>query len=186
MNSSYTNKETLLSATSHSSVSRQWHLPALLLSLLLLAGGATLIFTTLSHADSQRQTLDMGLLTAGTFLLMAGCYLLAGKSKRLVYTPTGSPIQEQTLYFDRPCTPALHRILEGDFETSDTMKPTSHGSVRLTFVKSADGRFAGAQLASYESYLYVPITPAYYFTELQAEALNRHIARIKASSQAVQ
>lgn len=181
MNSSYTNKETLLTAASHHSVSRQWHLPAILLSLLLLAGGAAVIFISLSHTDHQQQTLSMSLLTVGILLLVAGGYLSAKKSRRPVYTSSGSPIQEQVLYFDRSCTSALQRMLEGDLETSENIKPASNGSIRLTLVQSADGRFAGAQLASYESYLYVPITPACYFTEMQAEALNRHIARIKES-----
>lgn len=181
MNTSYTNKEALLSAASHNAVSNQWHLSSILLALIMLTGSAVLISLSLTHPDAARETLYMALLTVGILLFIFSVYLLGRKSRRMVYSPTGSPLQKQTFYFDRPDMPILHRALEGDFSAAAPSKATSHGSIRLELVRSTDGRFAGAQLFSYESYLYTPVTPAYYFTEEEAEAWNHYAKQIEKS-----
>lgn len=121
------------------------------------------------------------LLIACAAFIIYGLYLLSNKSALRTYRPTGSEIQEKSLFFHSKQKDILLYCLEhGDFYTDQELnQATSNGSIRLDIMRSADGRFAGAQLMEFVPYNFQPASPVYYFEGHQALDLCYFIAQVK-------
>ncbi len=151
----------------------------LLSSLLLLLGISCFLFVF--RLEENDTAFPMAIMTIGAFLLLWGVFRLFWKSSSRVYQPTGSMINEKSLFFEASYEDSLREMIEhSSFDKSKASHCVSGGNLRLDFLFSCDKRFVALQLFHYVPYNYVSVTPIYYFTDAEAASVITFLSYCKA------
>lgn len=122
-----------------------------------------------------------------TFFILGGIFLLIGiflyREQRIewVYTPTGSRVKKETIFFSSKQLPLLKDSFDNEnFSLSKGIKSIHNGSVRLEVMKTEDQQFVAAQLSEFEPYAYFPISPIYYLSKEKAGDFHQFLQMSKA------
>lgn len=159
-------------AASHPDMVKCTHTTNLILSACMLLAGIMFFYLS-SRLEDATSTLGMLLLVGGTALLVFGVFCLFFKSKKVVYSPTGSEIKNKSLFFDFMHFDELAAMLKTEsFAGNKNLSIVHAGNVRMDLSVSQDKEFAAVQLFQYIPYTYNPVSPVYYFTGVSAAAFH--------------
>ena len=87
-----------LFASSYPTIEKRISVPGVVLSLIMLLAGIVL-FLLVWLCDLHTSTVSMALMVAGIALILWAVFRLFWKVNKRIYTPTGSVVEERTLYF---------------------------------------------------------------------------------------
>lgn len=147
-----------LFASSYPNIESRISVPGILLSVVILLAGIAL-FLLVCLSDLHTSTLSMALMVAGTALALWAVFRLFWKVNKRIYTPTGSVVEERTLYFGQDDLNRLVDCFENRcWERAQEARATVHGCVRMDILASKDGQFAAVQLFQYVPHTYTPVT----------------------------
>lgn len=94
-----------------------------------------------------------------------------GLFRRMVYTPTQSPVSKKEIYFAADDFTALKASIEHkQFDTLKQLHSQSDGNVRLSAFCSRDDKFAAAQVFRYQPFEFFPETEIIIFKDADAAA----------------
>lgn len=176
----YHAQEGTLFTYGHPDIKTQRNLRAILSGCTLTAISLA-AFTGTFMLQKASPALSVLALVIGAILLSYAMFLIFRKSSHKIYTPTGSAVEEKTLFFETREKAALLESLEsGEFYTSMLpLTTTTNGCIRLDVQRSMDGKFAIAQLLEYEPYTFHPVSPIYHYEHEQAMELGRYVADMR-------
>ena len=165
--------------SSHPDIVKKLILKSALLSSVYAEAGIVILIIAFVLGESFME-LSMLCLVVGIVLVALGLFRVFFCSRRDVYLPTESLVKQRVLFFDLKCEPELRRCIEsGDFTLTEPVESVSNGCVKLEVLSSADGQFVGLQLFEFIPYAYSPVTDMKYYTNQQAESINRVIRSVK-------
>lgn len=174
---SYNNDTTLFNVTNNE-IKKRTNSKQAIIAFLLLIVGLCICIIGLPYQDTQT-SLFLTIFILGLLIIGYGCIRLLSKSKELVYTKTDSRITKKTLFFDMKNLITLQRNIENSsFPIENKLESIHNGNVRMDVLMSEDGKFAGVQFFSYQSYLFAPATPIYYYHDEDAQAFQQYVAHI--------
>ncbi|MCD8030005.1 MAG: hypothetical protein LUF85_04035 [Bacteroides sp.] len=157
-------QEVTLFASQHDHVEKRLYIAGVVFSSLLAILGVVCFFVTTQLPETS-STWGMSSLVLGTAFLLTAVFCFFWKSKRLVYTPTGSMISARSMYFDPSFEERLtEAVSRGQLCPDPVWKSSVSGSVRLDVLMSEDGSFGAIQLFRYISYTYKPLTSIVYLS----------------------
>lgn len=147
-----------LFASSYPTIEKRISVPGVALSLVMLLAGIVL-FLFVWLWDLHTSTASMALMVAGIALVLWAVFRLFWKANKQIYTPTGSVVEERTLYFGQEDLNRLVDCFENRvWERAQGVRATVHGGVRMDILASKDGQFAAVQLFQYVPHTYTPVT----------------------------
>lgn len=162
---SYNNCKDLKRAVNHTSV--------IIGAASLLAGLYIAMFVSVNEPTSN---LNMLRLAAGWMLTGFGIVMLVFNPRRWVYASTGSPVRRRQLEFGMEQLPKLRSLLEGTDFDGFAVRDVSR--VHIDCYASADRKFAAIQVLQYGTMTEIPLTPAGYLHDGQAETFLKTFASI--------
>ncbi len=168
-----------LFTSSHPDIVKKLILKAALLSSVYAEAGVVILIIAFVLGESY-VALSMLCFVIGIVLLAVGIFRVCFCSRKDVYLPTESLLKQRVLFFDLKSEPVLQHCIEsGDFTLPEPVESVSNGCVKMEVLSSVDGQFVGLQLFEFIPYAYSPVTDIMYFTDQQAETINRAIKSIK-------
>ncbi len=171
-------QETTLFASHHTHVEKRLHIAGVVFSSLLAIMGGVCFFVT-TRLPETSSTLGMSLLVLGTAFLLTAVFRFFWKSKRLVYTPTGSMISARSIYFDPSFQERLTQaVSRGQLHPDPVWKSSVSGSIRLDVLIAEDGSFGAIQLFRYVAYTYKPLTAIVYLSGTEAKEAKHFLATL--------
>ncbi|NDV63867.1 hypothetical protein [Bacteroides sp. 224] len=146
----------------------------LIFSGILFLGGIASLFSGIQTSD---HTLSLGLSVVGIALVTWAIIRLFIRSKEIVYLPTGSVANKQSIFFDLKYMDELKKVVTtGNSGVDLPLKSDSNGNVRMDVLETRDRRFVAVQLLQFVPYMYSPVTSVYYFTGNEAAAISSFIS----------
>ena len=166
-----------LFASSYPTIEKRISVPGVVLSLIMLLAGIVL-FLLVWLCDLHTSTVSMALMVAGIALILWAVFRLFWKVNKRIYTPTGSVVEERTLYFGQEDLNRLVDCFENRcWERLQGIHATVHGGVRMDILASKDGQFAAVQLFQYVPHTYTPVTSICTYEESDAGKVADFLAR---------
>ncbi|MCK9304289.1 MAG: hypothetical protein PHP30_07690 [Bacteroidales bacterium] len=116
----------------------------------------------------------------GSALLIISLIIYFFKSTNMVYSPSGSYIKTESLYFDKEFLETLKNIIAKEI-TDETapFKLSDNGSGRVDIVYSADKEFAAYRLFRFVPHSYEPATDMVSCTGNEAHKLLKYFDRCR-------
>lgn len=94
-----------------------------------------------------------------------------GLFRRMIYTPTQSPVSKKEIYYAADDFTALKTAIEHkQFDNLKQLHSQSDGNVRLSAFCSRDGKFAAAQVFRYHPFEFFPETEIIIYKDADATA----------------
>ena len=94
-----------------------------------------------------------------------------GLFRRMIYTPTQSPVSKKEIYYAADDFTALKAAIEHkQFDNLKQLHSQSDGNVRLSALCSRDGAFAAAQVFRYHPFEFFPETEIIIFKDADTTA----------------
>lgn len=167
--------EPILSSTEDTHLSKHFCAFSLLVSFFIALFGIAVLLVAVNMNKSS-DTLSMSLLVVGVGMILLALYRFLWKSRRVVYTSTGSPVTEGSCYMDSEDLSEIGRIIETKtFSLSSRRAFKQNGNGRLDYLISKDRRFAAVQLFRFIPYTYEPASTIHYYHDEEAVAFARYI-----------
>ena len=102
--------------------------------------------------------------TFGIISVLAGLVLLIWFGRSLCLISTGSPVRQNSVYFDTHDLQTLSYLIEtADFQQLDKVKKGNNIGIRMDTTISKDGCFVALQLFRYVPHNYELASPMYFF-----------------------
>ncbi len=155
-------KEKHLFESKHSDIAKSTDTSSMFLSIILILAGIV-SFIIYSQLEGVSAKITLTLLVLAMCLLLLGIYVLAWKSKILVYQPTGSKVLKKSVYFNLNEHNKLIKIIKSGEFSLGAIQTDEKGSIRLDYLISEDGQFVAIQLFQFSTYKFVTDTPITYF-----------------------
>ena len=119
-----------------------------------------------SLIEDKSSGLYLAVISAPFFLLIIALFHLIHKRKKLVYAPTGSPITEGYLHFEKSQLEVMKTMLQSDSaENIEWTGFARNGNARLHYMVSEDARFAAVQLYEYIPYNFEVASEVYTYCD---------------------
>jgi|GEM_PF-44481 len=145
-----------------------------------IATGIILVFTGIILIISAKftggptSTLVTLFYTVGIISIIAGLISAIWVGKSFRFTPTGSPVRHETLYFETHDLQTLTYLIEtGDFNQLSKVRRSDNSGVKIEVDASKDGNFAALQVFHYIPHNYEAASPIYCFYDNQAKSFIR-------------
>ncbi len=128
---------------------------SLILALVLLCTSAVMIVAS-SMLKLESDIATMSLFSVGAIVAIFSIYQLFNKVKRVVYTPTTSPIKHYFCCIEPSQLVQVEKWAESGFKYScGNFQKRDNSNVRIDACISSDEKFAAVQLSVYDNFLYV-------------------------------
>lgn len=158
-------------------MSKKLHYPTLFTSIVLLISGTLLLY----YSEKWLQTiptLQMFILVLGFVLFTYTLFLLFARTKRWVYTPTGSLIKRESIYMkEEDATRLANALKKGDPFSLATLPIQRSSNCYLDMLLSSDEEFIAVQMMRLEGFKYEPDSPVYTYRGEEARAIVKKFKR---------
>lgn len=166
-------------ASTHPDIAKRISIAKLSVSCVMLLIGILLFATTFQLEDNS-STVSMALMVFGTALFLYGIFSLFWKSKEVIYVPTGSIVNERSIFFDLKHLDYLaDQVNSATFHADSKVKSEVSGNLRMDVILSSDNKFAAVQLFQFVPYTYQPVTSVHYFIGEQAVSVADFLVKAK-------